>query len=293
VIRRLPLQLEQFAILMILLVAGKATAYVYLDWSEVLLLVVSAAVIEHGLLWIKHRTITYFSFSALSTSLGVALMLAAPTVWIYLLVLLLALFQKHFVIVEHRHFFNPSNFALIAAMMLFYGRAHIVTGQMGEAWWIELLVVVLAALILVRADRWRIPIVFVISYLLFQYAWVAGYDPMLRFEDVWERFYSVSFLIFVAFMLTDPRVTPSGGWQQAAFGVMVALLATGMDRWFGFRVQHLFVVLFGISLWVPLIESGRSASQRMWRVTLILFLLAIGAIITIEHQPPYYYEMSR
>jgi len=289
----LPLQLEQFVILLVLLVAGKTMAHVYLGWGEVLLLVVSAAVIEHGLLWIKHRTISYFSFSALSTSLGVALMLAAPAVWIYLLVLLLALIQKHFLTIQNRHFFNPSNFALIIAMVFFYRRAHIVTGQMGEAWWIELLVVVLAALILVRADRWRIPIVFVLSYLLFQSVWVVGYDPMLLFEDVWERFYSVSFLIFIAFMLTDPRVTPSGGWQQAVFGVMVALLATGMDRWFGFRVQHLFVVLFGISLWVPLIESGRSASQQMWKVTVILFILAIGAIIVIENQPPYYYEMSR
>jgi len=291
--RRLPLQLEQFLILSLLLSVGKMTAYVYLDWMEILLLLISAAAIEHGLLRVKHSAISYVSFSAFSTSLGVALMLASSGLWVYVFVVFLALGQKHFLSIEGKHFFNPSNFALMAAMVFLYSQAHIVTGQMGEVWWVEMLTIALAIVILVRASRWRIPIVFVLSYLFFQQTLVVGYDPMLLFEDVWKRFYSVSFLIFVAFMLTDPRTTPSSAWWQGVFGVAVALLAAGMDRWFGFRVQHLFMVLFGVSLWVPLIESGRLASQKMRLVTVFLFVVAIGAIIWIENQPPYYYEMSR
>ena len=291
--RSLPVQLEQFAILLILFAAGKITAWVYLGWWQALGMIVFAFVVEHALIWIKRRKIEYVSFSALSTSLGIMVMLVASNIWIYGVVLVLALVQKHFLTIEKRHFFNPSNFALIVAILLFYDRAHLVMGQMGEALWLAVLMVMLALAILIRVDRWRIPAAFVVSYLLFQYLGVVGYDPMVVFENILERFVSVSFLMFVAFMLTDPRVTPSGVWYQVGFGVVVALLAVMMDRWFGFRVQHLFAVLFVLSPWVPLIEKGRSAPWILWAVTIALFCMAIGATFYIENQPPYYFEMSK
>jgi Na+-translocating ferredoxin:NAD+ oxidoreductase RnfD subunit len=99
-------------------------------------------------------------------------------------------------------------------------------------------------------------------------------------------------VVFVAFMLTDPRTTPSNTWQQVVFGIMIALGASWMDRAYGFRVQHLFMVLFALSPWISYLTVKSSEKQKTFFVSLALFLLAISVIIFIESQPPYYFEMD-
>jgi Na+-translocating ferredoxin:NAD+ oxidoreductase RnfD subunit len=285
-------QQQQVLTLIFLFVIGKQVAHVYIDWVHIVELLVVAIITEHVLILAKHHRVPYVSVSSLSTTLGMAMMMVATSVWIYVFLLVAALVQKHTWVVASRHFFNPSNFALIVGMLLFYNRAHIVLGQMGEIPWFLATVMVLALLILVRVDRWRIPVAFVASYLFFEYIWIVGYDPVATFDDIFQRFYSVSFVIFVAFMLTDPRTTPSSPHYQLIFGMVLAMLGTWMDRRFGFRVQHLFMVLFLISPWVPWIEAAPPEKQKTFWVSLTLFLLAMGAIMYIESQPPYYFEME-
>ena len=290
--RALHPQLQQFLTLLILWGIGEATAHVYLGWMAAVGWVAYAALVEHVFLFSRHREMTYFSFSALSTALGVVLMLVASPGWIYGVVLLLALVQKHWLTVSSRHFFNPSNFALIMGMLLFYDRAHVVLGQMGDARWLEIVVTVLAAGILIRVARWRIPLAFVVGYLALEYFVLVGYDPVLTFETIWERFYSVAFIIFIAFMLTDPRTTPSRPWQQVLFGVVVALLATLLDRWHGFRVQHLFMVLFVLSPMVPMLETPVHDRTRMIVIAFLLMFIAVGIVMIIESRPPFYFAMD-
>jgi len=286
-------QLQQFLTLLILFVAGKISAYIHLGWWEAITLVLFAGITEHFLIYRKNHTIPYWSYSAFSTALGVMLMLVASHDWIYAVVIALALLQKHFLVYAKRHFFNPSNFALIVGMLLFYDQAHIVLGQMGEASWLGGLVLVLAGLILVRVGRWRIPLAFVLSYLAFEYGAIVGYDPIMTFEDIWERLYSISFIVFIVFMLTDPRTTPSNGCLQIGFGVLVALGGALLDRWFGFRAQHLFMVLFVVSPWGVFFDGDREERRTMLLWVVILSLMALGAIMWIESRPPFYYEMNR
>ena len=285
-------QLQQFLTLLIVWAIGEVTAHVYLSWIAVVGWIVYSALIEHALIFSRHREITYFSFSSLSTTLGVVLMLVASPGWIYGVVLSLALAQKHWLTVASRHFFNPSNFALIMGMLFFYDRAHVVLGQMGDARWLEIVVMVLAAGILIRVERWRIPLAFVVSYLVLEYLVLVGYDPVLTFETIWERFYSVAFIIFVAFMLTDPRTTPSLPWQQVLFGTSVALLAVLLDRWHGFRVQHLFMVLFVLSPMVPILETPAHDRTHIIIVASLLMFMAVGVVMVIESRPPFYFAMD-
>ena len=288
-----PVQLQQFLILLVLLIAGKLGAFVFLSWGEIALLLGAGLLIEHLLLLLKTRShrLHYFSFSVLSTTLGIVMMLATPHWWIYLSALFLALLQKHFLTLQDRHLFNPSNFALIVAMVLFYQQAHVVMGQLGDAWWLHLLLLVLGATILLRVDRWVISLSFIVAYLLFSYLWVVRYDPVMLFEDVYGRFYAVSFILFVLFMLTDPRTTPQSRWGQLVFGAGVALGAVLLDRWYGFRAQHLFMVLFVLTPLYVLWVQARHQPRTLWLGVAVL-LLALGAIIYLEIQPPYYFAMD-
>jgi len=286
------IQLQQAVNLSLLILLGYVSANIYLPLDMIVVLMLFSAVWEHFLIFLKYKTLQYFSFSALSTALGVVLMMATPHLWIYMVSIAAGLVQKHFLLYRGRHLFNPSNFALITALVVFYKDAHIVLGQLGNAVGLSACVFVLAVSILWQAQRWLIPVVFTFAYLLFQYAGIVQHDPVMLFEDIYERFYSVSFIVFVLFMLTDPRTTPSNNIAQVVFAVAVALLATGMDCLYGFRVQHLFLALFAISALYAL--RGKGVLKKNNRIfPAIVLLLVLGAIIYIEMQPPYYFEMDR
>ncbi len=291
---RVPLQLQQAASLFALLILAKYTAYFHLPWSNVAFILLFAAVFEHFCLFATRKKLDFFSFSSLSTAMGVMLMMAASQLWIYFVVIGFGLLQKHILVFEKRHFFNPSNFALLFGLFFFYDEAHLVLGQLGDALWLVTVVVVMAVVVLIRANRWVIPLAFAGSYLVLQYLLVVQHDPVVLFEQIQHRFYSVSFVVFTLFMLTDPRTTPSGGQQQLLFGFVLALIAVCLDRYFGFRVQHLFIALFVLSPLVVLAANWRVAKEqkKLLLLTSLLMAVVLSVSASIESRAPYYFEMN-
>jgi len=288
----MPLQTHQFLTLTVLFFLGKTGANIAVPWSVFFGVVFWAAALESVWAYRHYGPNMRGPWSAMSTAIGLMLMVSSSTVVAYLVGVWGALVQKHLLRCCGRHFFNPSNLGLVMILLLFYDQAHIIAGQLGESVTLAVLVGGLAATVLIRADRWRIPLVFTAAYLGAEYLWVVGYDPMVHFESVWYRFYSVSFIVFVVFMLTDPRTTPSRGLCQILFAAAIAIGAAGMDRWYGLRLQHLFVVLMLASVWVPACELSGEERKRALRYGGVLFLLGVGAIIYLQSQPPYYFEME-
>jgi Na+-translocating ferredoxin:NAD+ oxidoreductase RnfD subunit len=287
-------QLQQLITLSVVLLLGKYAAHIYLPWENILLILLVTTGVEHLMIYGREREVSFFSFSSLSTAIGVMLMMVTPHLWIIFLVIIFGLLQKHFLRYERRHFFNPSNFALMMGLLFFYHDAHIVLGQLGDSVWLGILVIVLGIAILYRVDRWIIPIGFVLLYLLLQYIFIVRSDPVMIMEEVYYRFYSVSFIVFILFMLTDPKTTPQKHWQQLLFALIIASGAILLDYYNGFRVQHLFMVLFVVSPLVPLFTGCQEVQQKKILIGMGsgLLLLALGAIIYIEIQPPYYFEMD-
>lgn len=299
-------QLQQLANLSLLLLLGKYAAHIYLSWLNISIILIFALFIEHTFLYLKDKKLRYFSFSSLSTAMGVILMMASPHLWIYMIVIALGLLQKHILVLSinnnhKRHFFNPSNFALLMSLLFFYKEAHIILGQLGDDLWLELVVGLLAILMLLRVDRWIIPLGFSVAYLLLQYFLVIQYDPVMLFEELYRRFYSVSFIVFILFMLTDPKTTPAKHQYQLLFALFAALVATLLDVLNGFRVQHLFLSLSLISVCIPLLEffeepvkykMGENIKRQLIVTTALILLMLIGVIFSIEQKQPYYFSMD-
>jgi len=287
-------QYQQFLILLILLIIGKSTAYIYLSWIDIVTILSVIVLIEHFFIYFKSRTLIYISFSALSSSLGVILMLSSPHLWIYMFVIMLGLLQKHFIRIAGKHLFNPSNFALMMGLLFFYDEAHIVLGQLGDERWLQVLALILAFSILIRVQRWVISMVFIVSYVGIQYAIIVSSDPMIIIEDIFLRFSSISFLLFLLFMLTDPKTTPHTPLKQIFFALFIAFFSSVLDYFYGFRVQHLFLSLFFFSfvcMYVEILERKVYTKIEILKLFLLL-ILVLSAIIYIELQPPYYLEMN-
>ena len=287
----MPLQLHQNINLLLLLILGVLTADIYLPLVDVISILLFTLSVEHLFLYFNKERKFYYSYSALSTAIGVVVLMYSASLWIYFVVIFLGLAQKHFLTLKRKHLFNPSNFSVIMMLIFFYDDAHIVTGQLGDEPLLAMIVSVLAISILVRAKRWIIPLVFVLSYLAFEYYLIVQYDPVVIFQDIYHRFYSVTFILFVYFMLTDPPVTPSNWKLQILFGFLVALLATLLDRFYGYRVQHLFMALFFFSFFVNLFPL-KSLSPSQLKLVVIILLLMLGGLGFVEMQQPYYFEMN-
>jgi hypothetical protein len=283
------IQKQQFFNLLLVILLGILFSNFYLLWYEVMAVLLFTVIASMVILWQLNQAKKTLDFSSLTTSIGVMLMMASSHLWIYFIVITLALIQKNYLKIEGKHLFNPSNFALIIALLFFYKDAHIVLGQLGDELWLAILLTLMAVAILVRVNRWIIPLSFTLFYLFFQYIFVLSYDPVLLMEDIYYRFYSLSFILFILFMLTDPKTTPKNSIYQIFFALFIALLTSLLDRYYGFRVQHLFLSLFFFSLFTPLAVNY---SKSLLLKTAFVAFIVIVVIITIESKTPYYFSME-
>ena len=265
--------------------------YVALSWEQIVTIVLCAVSLEHLFLYFNSKRSFYFSYASLSTAIGVIVLLYSSSLWIYFIVLGLGLAQKHFLTFKGEHLFNPSNFALMMALLLFYEKAHVITGQFGDEKLFSMVVFILALSILVRVNRWLISFAFIVFYLLFEYLLVVAYDPVVTFEMITYRFYSVTFMLFIYFMLTDPRVTPSSYKEQLLFALLIAMMISLLDRYFGYRVQHLFMAIFFFSIFVHY-RTVKTLSLREIKHLMTILLFIIMVLFYVELQLPYYFEMN-
>ena len=286
-------QKQQLLTLLLILMIAKVSANIYLSWADIGIILSSTVATEHLLIYLRKRKLDYISYSALSTSIGVIIMMVSTNLWLYIAVISMGIIQKNILKINDRHIFNPSNFAINLGLVLFYDQMHIVMGQLGDSLWFGITAVIVGYMMLLRINRWVIPLVFSLSYLLFEYLLIVSYDPVLLMDELYHRFYSVSFLLFVLFMTTDPATTPSRLPRQVLFGVSVALVSALLDRYYGFRAQHIFMALFAVSSLSPLyLLSTKRGIIKLSIVSAIMLSLSLGAIINIGKKAPYHYEME-
>jgi len=283
------IQKQQFFNLLLLMLLGIFFSNFYLLWYEVGTILLFTVLASMAISWKLNQAKKILDFSSLTTAIGVIMMMVSFHLWIYFIVITLGLIQKNYLKIEGKHFFNPSNFALIMALLFFYKDAHIVLGQLGDELWLHILLSFMAVAILIRVNRWIIPLFFTLFYLFFQYIFVLPYDPVLLMEDIYYRFYSLSFILFILFMLTDPKTTPTNSIYQIFFALFIALLSSLFDRYYDFRVQHLFLSLFFFSLFTPLVLNY---SKSLLLKTAFIAFVVIVVIITIESKTPYYFSME-
>jgi hypothetical protein len=283
------IQLHQFINLIVLFVLGYYFAHIYLSFTNLILLLGFTFIVEHILIYIRYKQVSYISYASLSTAMGVGMMMVSTHIYLLMILIFLALLQKHFIRYQDIHYFNPSNFALISGLLLFYNHTHIVLGQLGDDFWFQAILILMAIAILSRVDRWLIPVIFVITYIAFEYYFVVCYDPIIILDNIIDRFYSVSFILFILFMLTDPKTTPKSYIYQILFAMLISLSSALMDRFYGWRVEHLFEVLFIIT---PIFALNKKIDKINILIVSILFVLSTSAIIYIQLQPPYYFEMD-
>jgi Na+-transporting NADH:ubiquinone oxidoreductase subunit NqrB len=191
--------------------------------------------------------------SALITALGLCLLLRGNHYQTMAIAGCLAIASKFLFRDRGKHFFNPANFGIIAALTL-TNDAWVSPGQWGTDWWYLLLFVGTGGIILKKVGRWDTSAAFLLTYT----ALTAVRNFWLGWSwDVWQhQLMSGSLLLFALFMLTDPRSIPNANYSRLIWAISIAI--------FSFILQYYFYLSTGI-FWALLLLSPLTIFlDRVW-----------------------------
>ncbi|WP_019504568.1 RnfABCDGE type electron transport complex subunit D [Pleurocapsa sp. PCC 7319] len=199
--------------------------------------------------------------SALITALGLCLLLRSNSPETMAIAGCLAIASKFLFRHRNKHFFNPANFGIIAALIL-TNDAWVSPGQWGTDWWYLLLFLGLGGVVLKQVGRWDTSIAFLFAYggleavrnLWLGWSW-----------DVWQhQFMSGSLLLFALFMLTDPRSIPNSKTGRLVWSLAIAITTFILQDYF-YLSTAIFWSLFIISPLTVLLDMVWSAPRFNWQ----------------------------
>ena len=243
-------RLHLAAVIVSLQVLGQVAFDFRLSIAQILVALLTCAVLEVGIAFRRQRVILWPA-SALLTGNGVAFILRVPGTehgdwwsmrgwWIFAGTAAVSLLSKYLIRFRGRHVFNPSNVGLVLCFLIL-GRHR---AEPLDFWWGPLSPALALALAIIVAGgvailmRLRLLHIAVGFWLAFAagigvlaasgHAMTARWHlgPITGWEFWWVLVTSPEILVFLFFMITDPRTVPDGRAGRRAYAIGVGLLAT-------------------------------------------------------------------
>ena len=245
-------------------VLGQTVLYFNRDLTQLLVCVATCCLAEMLLAWLFTRTLL-FPISAYITGLSIGILLESYDVRVFVLACLWGIASKYFIRDKQGHFFNPSNFGIVAALALCHGLATVAPGsQWGGKAWIPMVILVLGTTMMTRVRRIDLVGAWLIGYVVMGLIRVAlgqggivfALGPMLSGE----------FALFTFSMMPDPKTSPHTPRGRVLWGAGIAI-TDGVLRYFEFRYS-MFFALFAFCAALPAfrkIFGGSRAEAEPWK----------------------------
>ncbi|HST15592.1 MAG TPA: FG-GAP-like repeat-containing protein [Gaiellaceae bacterium] len=230
-------------------VLGQVAFNFRLSISQILVSLGTCAVIEIAITFRTKRVIMWPA-SALLTGNGVAFVLRIPDMthgdwwsfrdwWLFAAVAGGSLLSKHVIKWKGEHVFNPSNIGLVACFVIAgRGRADPLDFWWGPmSWWMALALAIIVTggfTILRRLHLLRVALGFWAAFAVgIGVIALAGHQmtarwhlgPITGWNLWWILISSPEVLVFLFFMITDPKTAPAGGRARVVYAVTLGLLA--------------------------------------------------------------------
>ncbi len=258
--RRIPVELPRLgdprlhlaAVILGLQVLGQVALEFRVSIAQILVTIGACAVVEVAVVFAGRRVLAWPA-SAMLTGNSVAFILRANGthhgdwwalngIGFFLAAGLIGLGSKHLLRIGGRHLFNPSNLGLVAVFLV--AGAHHVYPQ--YLWWGSLGGGTIAAMLVILAGAFWVLRPLGMAGLVA--AFLGVLTPLLgilaasgacfsaRWSDVpvcgsayvTSIALSPELLVFVFFMISDPRTVPPRGWGRFAFGAAVGVLGAAL-----------------------------------------------------------------
>lgn len=188
--------------------------------------------------------------SAYISGISVGILVRSPFLWPYALCAAISIASKYVLRVKDQHLWNPSNFGIVAILVLAPGSVAALSIQWGNNIWAMAVIWIIGSISIWRLRRFHICATYVVSFLFFALirSWLTG-DPLLaELAPITGPMYQ----LFVFFMITDPKTTVKSKRGQ----YIVAFLIAFVELFFrlGEAVYAPFYALFVVGPLALLVE---------------------------------------
>ena len=287
-------RLHLAGVIVTLQVLGQTTFDFDLSIAQILVSLATCAVLEVTIAFRRQRVLMWPA-SALLTGNGVAFVLRVPGTehgdwwsmngwWIFAGTAAVALLSKYVIVFRGRHVFNPSNFGLVLCFLLIGPeRADPLAFWWGPmSVWLALALVLIVGGGLAILRRLRLVAIAVGFWLTFAAgiavlaatghemtaAWHLG--PIGGLDLWWLLVTSPEILVFLFFMITDPRTIPASDGSRRVYAVSVGFLAALLMAPWTTEFAHKVALLGALALvcalrpLLLLVAEGRAERAREW-----------------------------
>jgi len=203
------------------LVAGQVSFGFLESWSRTMLAIVTALLVEMVLGRVFFGRWPHLA-SAYVSGISVGMLVRSPEYWPYALCAALSIMSKYVIRVDGRHIFNPSNFGIVAMLLLAADAVAGLSVQWGNNMLPMVIVWCFGAAIIASVGRFHITLTYVLSFVFFSIlrALVTGHPWLSEVAPLTGPMYQ----LFIFFMITDPKTTVQPKWGQYLVAFLVAAL---------------------------------------------------------------------
>ena len=242
-------RLQLAGVIISLQILGQVAFDFQLSIAQILISIGTCAMLELWIVARRHHALVWPA-SALLTGNGVAFVLRVPGTehgdwwstqgwWIFAGTAAVSLLSKYVIRFRGSHVFNPSNFGLVVCFLaLGPGRADPLDfwwGPMSPALVLALAIIIVGgfailsrlALVGLAVSFWIVFVAVVAAVAVVGHSMTARWHlgPVEGFHFWTILAFSPEILVFLFFMLTDPKTIPRASRHRVLFGVSVALVA--------------------------------------------------------------------
>jgi enediyne biosynthesis protein E5 len=241
----------------LVLVGGQVTFGFLESWSRTALAIGTAIVVELVLgrvylgIW-PHLASAYVS------GISVGMLVRSPDFWPYAVCSALAITSKYLIRVDGRHIWNPSNFAIVAMLVLAADTVASLSVQWGNNLLPMVVVWCFGAAIIQSFGRFHITLTYVVSFVAL--AWVRAVWTGHPFLSEVAPITGPMYQLFIFFMITDPKTTVEGKQPQILVAFLVAAVEAVL-RLMQF-VHAPYYALFAVGPAANLVEIARRRRAR-------------------------------
>ena len=241
------------------LVAGQVSFGFLESWSRTMLAIVTAILVEMLLGRVFFGRWPHLA-SAYVSGISVGMLVRSPEFWPYALCAALSIMSKYVIRVDGRHIFNPSNFGIVAMLLLAADAVAGLSVQWGNNMLPMVVVWCFGAAIIASVGRFHITVTYVLSFVFFSIlrAAVTGHPWLSEVAPLTGPMYQ----LFIFFMITDPKTTVQPKWGQ----YLVAFLVAALEAVFRL-MQFVYAPFYALFLVGPVANLIEIAMARRARRT--------------------------
>ena len=299
-------RLHLAAVIVSLQVLGQVAFDFRLSIAQILVSLLTCAVLEMGIAF-RRQHVVLWPASALLTGNGVAFILRVPGTehgdwwsmhgwWVFAGTAAVSLLSKHLIQFRGGHIFNPSNFGLVLCFLLLGPEL----ADPLEFWWgpmsawlaLALAIIVGGGFAILRRLRLlHIAVTFWVTFVASIAVLAAsGHDMTTRWHvgpvsdwHFWRVLaFSPEILVFLFFMITDPKTIPAGKVGRrvyaVAIGLLAALLIAPQTTEFGAKVALLAALTLVCAARPILVLAAPVLRRRVWSTRTVGVAALAGAV---------------